>query len=89
MPFPKEYKDAILKKLKNMTVRIKNERGKYKPNKIYQPVTYEGDTIGKNLIRILTVNSKKLSKPIKDKFNSISSWVPADSITFEYLTQGY
>jgi len=40
--FPTQYKKALLSKKKNMTIRIKEEIGKYKPGKVYLAKSYSG-----------------------------------------------
>jgi len=42
IPFPPQYKPALLKKTKNTTLRIKDELNKYKTNTIYQANSYAG-----------------------------------------------
>ena len=40
--FPSQYKKAILKKTKIVTIRINSEMDKYKINKIYKACSYGG-----------------------------------------------
>ena len=40
--FPSQYKKALLNKTKNSTIRVKNEIGKYKVEKIYSAKSYAG-----------------------------------------------
>lgn len=42
IPFPSSYKKALLKGVKNTTLRFNNEQGKYKMGEIYEATTYSG-----------------------------------------------
>lgn len=70
--FPPQYKKAILKKIKNTTLRIKNERGKYKAGKIYLAQSYAGNSWNQKI---------KIAQIIKTTINQLSKYnIPAKSI---------
>ncbi|HUW24473.1 MAG TPA: hypothetical protein VMW04_02485 [Patescibacteria group bacterium] len=64
IPFPSSYKKSLLSKTKNITIRIKNELGKYKVGKIYKATSCSGKEWG---IR-LKVN--RVNKTTVDKLSS-------------------
>ena len=67
--FPSEYKQPLLKRIKNNTVRCKDELGKYKKGEIYHATSPSGKPWG---VRIKVVDVKntffdKLTIPPRSK----------------------
>lgn len=61
MPFPSQYREAVLGSRKNSTIRIGAERGKYEAGKVYAATSYAGKPWGVR-IRILEVIPATLGK---------------------------
>ena len=61
MPFPSQYKKALLDGSKNTTIRTSEEVGKYVPGKIYAAKSYEGESLGVR-IKVLKVISTSLDE---------------------------
>lgn len=59
--FPNQYKKALLSKIKNSTIRIRDEIGKYKVGKIYLATSYAGRSWSIK-IKILKVTSTTLGE---------------------------
>ena len=64
IPFPSDYKRALLNKTKNTTIRIGKEGGKYKKGKIYTVESYSNKDWGIK-IKITEVIQTKLNKLVE------------------------
>lgn len=68
MPFPRHYKKLLMRGKKNTTIRILNERNKYKKGKIYQATDYKGNhfPILITVTEIMYMKFKDIKKYIPD-----------------------
>ncbi|MCX6744456.1 MAG: hypothetical protein NTX82_02950 [Candidatus Parcubacteria bacterium] len=70
--FPSQYKNAILNKTKNTTIRVKKEAGKYKTGHTYLAQSYAGQSWGRKI---------KITKIIKTTFDQLPNYgIPDRSI---------
>lgn len=60
IPFPASYKKAVLAKRKTMTVRVGDEKGKYKAGNVYATCSYSGTDWG-TVVRIVSVIRMRLA----------------------------
>ncbi len=82
IPFPSQYKQALQKKTKNTTVRIKNEIGKYKIRRIYQAGSYSGKDFGIK-IKVLNIIKTKIKDLYKHNIpkNTIKSIIKKEKVS--------
>ena len=62
--FPSQYKKALLNKIKNSTIRIGDEIGKYKVGKIYTAKSYAGKgwNIKVKILKVIPTTLNNLSE---------------------------
>jgi hypothetical protein len=86
--FPAAYKNALLNKTKNTTIRIENEFGKYKKDCIYSVFSYNGKDFG-IIIKIKKIINCKISDLDKYKIpkNSINSLLTKNNLSLNSKVQ--
>lgn len=61
IPFPAQYKKQLVKGVKNTTIRVGAEKGKYSEGEIYRACSYAGKDWGVD-VKILNVIKLKVKK---------------------------
>jgi uncharacterized protein YqfB (UPF0267 family) len=61
IPFPPDYKDALLSQNKNVTIRVDHETDKYEEGSVYAAQSYNGEPWGIS-IRVLKVTPIRIDE---------------------------